>query len=374
MLVLLVASSLTVLAAAILAPSLPGISGHFNDQPSALIPLVLTMPALSVALAGGFAGRLGDRFGRKPVLIGSLALYAIAGTSGYLVDSLAALLVGRALLGLGIAGVLSMTTTLIGDYFPPEERTRFLGLQGAAMAGGGLLYLNLGGLLAEWSWRGPFLVYLCSLLLIPLCAWLLPEPKRCSPDSNPLRPLPRDTRLRVAIVYLIAATGMTLLYVVPTQLPFLLTDEVGVGSSLVALAISTTTITATLMSLVYGRVAQHLSSVRIYAIAFLLIAIGYGMTGFSTLYWSITAGIALSGLGLGLFMPNGATWLMSFVPSTARARVIGGYSSMIFLGQFLSPLVLAPLTARVASLSSAFLFAAMIAAICAVLLAVSAER
>jgi MFS family permease len=105
-----------------------------------------------------------------------------------------------------------------------------------------------------------------------------------------------------------------------------------------------------------------------------LVALGYGMTGFSNHYWPITAGIALSGLGLGLFMPNGATWLMNIVPPTVRARVIGGYSSMIFLGQFLSPLILAPVAARVTTLSSAFLFAASVAAIAALLLAFSAER
>lgn len=359
--ILLVASSMTVLAAAILAPSLPGISAHFSDQPSSLIPLVITLPALSIALSGGLAGRLGDRFGRKPVLIGALALYALAGASGYVLEHLPGVLIGRVLLGVAMAGILSMTTTLIGDYFPPAERARFLGLQGAAMTGGGLVFLNLGGVLAEWSWRGPFLVYLSSLLLIPLVVKLLPEPAPARRTLAQSSPVESRNRLTMGVIYMLAALGMGLLYVVPTQLPFLITEQIGAGSSRIAFAISTTTVTATLMALVYGRLSRHLSPVRIYALAFLFIALGYGLTSAGSSFWSITLGIALSGIGLGLFMPNGAAWLMRIVPADGRAPAIGRYAAMLFLGQFLSPLLLLPVTAGGASLSSAFLVAALAA-------------
>lgn len=373
MLVLLIASSMTVMAAAILAPSLPGIGAYFNDQPGYLIPLAITMPALSVALCGGFTGYLSDRFGRKPVLIGALVLYALAGSSGWLLDNIAGLLIGRAFLGLAVAAILSVTTTLIGDYFPPAERARFLGLQAAATAGGALIYLNLGGLLAEWHWRGPFLVYLCSLLLVPFALRALPEPQRDASINAP-DALPGTIRMPVICVYLIAAGGMALLYVVPTQLPFLLAEKVGASSGAVGFAISTTTVTATLMSLTYGRIARGLTPTRIYATAFLLIALGYALTGLSEHYWPITLGIAISGLGLGLFTPNGAVWLMHIVPAQSRARVIGGYTAALFLGQFISPLVMAPVASQAASLGSVFLFAAGVAAIVATLLTASTER
>lgn len=82
-LTLLAASSLTMMAGAIVAPSLPGIQAAFADLPRVelLARLVLTLPALTVALLAPIAGGLLDRLGRRPVLLASLALYALAGAS-----------------------------------------------------------------------------------------------------------------------------------------------------------------------------------------------------------------------------------------------------------------------------------------------------
>src|SRR5690606_19046991 len=125
----LLASSMSVMAAAIIAPSLPGMGRHFAGHSDVLIKLILTMPALWIALSGAPLGYLGDRFGRKRLLLAALLLYGVAGFSGYWVDSLAALLAGRAVLGVAVAGIIGMSTTLIGDYFDGEERSRFLGVQ-----------------------------------------------------------------------------------------------------------------------------------------------------------------------------------------------------------------------------------------------------
>ena len=77
-------STMTVLAGALLAPSLPDMALAFQDVPNAefLVMLTLTMPALFIALGSPFAGILLDKLGRKPVLIVSLILYGISGTSG----------------------------------------------------------------------------------------------------------------------------------------------------------------------------------------------------------------------------------------------------------------------------------------------------
>lgn len=104
---------MTVMAAATLAPALPEMNRFFQDVPNAefWVKLVLTMPALLIAIGAPFAGFLLDRWGRKPVLIAGLILYGLAGTSGFLPGSLFGILVGRALLGLAVAGVMSGFTT-----------------------------------------------------------------------------------------------------------------------------------------------------------------------------------------------------------------------------------------------------------------------
>lgn len=73
---LLFTSTLTVMSGATIAPSLPAMQEYFADVPNSalLVRLVLTIPALFIAIGGLFVGQLADRLGRKPLLIGSTAL------------------------------------------------------------------------------------------------------------------------------------------------------------------------------------------------------------------------------------------------------------------------------------------------------------
>ncbi len=88
-------------------------------------------------------GALIDRFGRLKLMLSSLILYGLAGTSGYFMNDLYSILVGRALLGIGVAGVMTTTITLIADYFEGTERNAFMGLQGAFVALGGVISVTL---------------------------------------------------------------------------------------------------------------------------------------------------------------------------------------------------------------------------------------
>ena len=80
---LLLTASLTVLVTAILGPSMPAMQAHFKDVPGAdyLVPLTMTAPMLMMAGLSVFVGELADRVGRKPLLLGSVMLYAVVGTA-----------------------------------------------------------------------------------------------------------------------------------------------------------------------------------------------------------------------------------------------------------------------------------------------------
>ena len=103
--IILLSSMMTVMAGAIVAPALPEIQKHFADHASSqlLTRLIITTPALAIAIIAPLSGFLVDLFGRKRLLISSLILYAIAGTSGVWLESLETILVGRLVLGVAIA-------------------------------------------------------------------------------------------------------------------------------------------------------------------------------------------------------------------------------------------------------------------------------
>ncbi|MEX0742256.1 MAG: MFS transporter, partial [Phycisphaeraceae bacterium] len=137
------------------APALPTMAVAFEGQPSVdlLVRLMLTMPGLFIALLAPASGWLVDRFGRKPLLVWGTVLYAAAGSTGLYLDSLWAILVGRALLGVAVSAIMTAAVTLIGDYFTDTARHRFLGSQAAFMSAGGMVFLLAGGMLADVSWR-----------------------------------------------------------------------------------------------------------------------------------------------------------------------------------------------------------------------------
>lgn len=354
---LLVVSTLTVMAGATIAPSLPAMQAFFTDIPNAdyLVRLALTLPALLIALGAPLVGVLIDRLGRKPLLLFALALYGIAGSSGFVLSGLGAILIGRAFLGISVAGIMTTATTLVADYYSGSARAQFLGLQAGFMALGGVLFLTLGGFLADVNWRFPFLIYLIALALVPLTAIFLPEPQRQlstdtanHPSSNETVTSPQSfpTNL-VVMTYGIALITQVVFYLIPTQLPFYLQQIANASASQSGLAIALTTLLSAVSSIGYRQVKARLGFIAIYGIAFVNLALGYSLISWAVSYAVVLIGLAIAGIGVGLLMPNMNLCLTSVTPDVLRGRVVSGITTCFFLGQFLSPLLSQPISVSV---------------------------
>lgn len=356
-LTLLFAASLTVMAGATLSPSLPALKAAFINVPDAdlWVRLTVTMPALFIALCAPLAGLVIDKIGRRPLIVGATLLYGFAGASGLVLDSLGALMVGRALLGVAVAGVMTTSITLAADYFKGEERAQFMGLQSSFMAFGGVVFLLLGGMLADVHWRGPFAVYLSALLLIPLMLATLPEPggAAAAPAPGETADGPAPIGL-IALLYPLSLLQMAAFYTVPVQIPFYLAD-MGVGGAVAAgFAVAVSTLTAGIFSLLYAPIRKHLSTTSIFALAYATVAVAFAVLAFADSYALVMLGLALVGTGFGVTMPNFSIWLMAETPIRLRGRIIGGLTTFFFIGQFLSPVLSQPL-ARFVGLDMMFL-------------------
>lgn len=344
---LLLTSTLTVMSGATIAPSLPAMQEYFADVPNSalLVRLVLTIPALFIAIGGLFAGQLVDRLGRKPLLIGSTLLYGIAGSSGFILNSLDAILVGRALLGLSVAGIMTGVTTLIADYYTGQTRANFMGLQAAFMGLGGVVFLSVGGFIADLNWRFPFLIYLSAWAILIAIALTIYEPERKilnQTSSSAIKPtMPIGV---LAMIYGVAWFYMVAFYLIPVQLPFYLQNLSNASATASGLAIAASTLASAIASLRYGFVKERLGFVSIVVIAFGVAAVGYLIIGIAGSYNVVLIGLIIAGLGFGLLMPNLNVWLSSIIPDVLRGRALGGLTTFFFLGQFLSPLVSQPIT------------------------------
>ncbi len=100
-------------------------------------------------------GALGDRWGRKPVLLTGLAIFGVASAAAGLAPSSEVMLAARLLSGVGAAMIMPVTLAVITSTFPDEERSKAIGVWTAVAGGGGILGMYLSAVLvdlASWRW------------------------------------------------------------------------------------------------------------------------------------------------------------------------------------------------------------------------------
>jgi EmrB/QacA subfamily drug resistance transporter len=151
------------------------------------------------------AGLLGDRFGRRRMLITGLGIFLVGSLVGTLVDSVELVVVARAVMGIGGALVMPLAMAVLPALFAPGERTKAVGMVSAAAALGAPLGPILGGWLLDHFWWGSiFLVNVPMVAIgITACVFLLPE------TTDPSSP-----KVDIASTALTAAGLGTLIYAI----------------------------------------------------------------------------------------------------------------------------------------------------------------
>ena len=100
-------------------------------------------------------GALGDRLGRKPVLVVGLATFGVANLAAAVAPAMEVMVAARLLSGIGAAMIMPVTLSVITSSFPDENRSRAIGLWSAVAGGGGVLGMYLSAVLvdlATWRW------------------------------------------------------------------------------------------------------------------------------------------------------------------------------------------------------------------------------
>lgn len=115
-------------------------------------------------------GAIGDRWGRKPILLAGLVLFAAANVMGGLASTTTVLLAARVLAGIAAAMIMPVTLSVITSSFPPEERAKAIGIWSGFAGAGGIIGLFLSSFIVDhltWPWlfATPVLLAITSFVL-----------------------------------------------------------------------------------------------------------------------------------------------------------------------------------------------------------------
>ncbi|MFE7187212.1 MFS transporter [Streptomyces erythrochromogenes] len=175
--VLCVSLVLVALDATILHVAVPSVTEDLRPGPMELLWVVDAYPLVCASLLILF-GTLGDRVGRRRILLLGYGLFGVASAIAAFADNAQVLIAARALLGIGGAMIMPATLSILRQVFPDRrERALAIGIWTAVAAIGAASGPVLGGFLIEHFWWGSvFLINIPLMaLILPLGRWLLPE-------------------------------------------------------------------------------------------------------------------------------------------------------------------------------------------------------
>jgi ACDE family multidrug resistance protein len=345
--VILTSATLTVMAGSIIAPVLNMMRDGLGVAPSS-VGLIITTHGLFMAFFSPLMGSVIDRKGARRPFIFSLIGYGLAGGSGLLINSYWVLLVSRACLGIALAGIFAAINVLILNRYEGSDRDRVMGWRGSAQSFGGVIWPLIGGALGGFSWHLPFAIYMLTIPIGLLAMAVVSEPvthhRSGSPSDNGTSVFKVFRQNPVLlIIYGLMFFANVLLYVIAIFLPQLL-ETLGISSTFrIGMFLTALAGTAGVTAFIYGKIRSRfsyraivLTAVAIWSAAFTIIA----QTSDSRI---IAVSISLLGVSQGLIFPTVMVWIGDVVPSSFRGRFSAYLGTFGFIGQFLAPILFAPI-------------------------------
>lgn len=348
----------------IIIPIQPFYAKSFGAS-AAVVTLLGASYSLMQFLFSAPIGRLSDRIGRRPVLLGSVALIVV----GYLLfgfaESVTMLFVARMISGLGGAN-LGAAQAIIADVTTPETRAKGMGLIGAAFGLGFIFGPALGGLLGQHHPTTPiFAAAGLAALNLLFIARFLPETRVISntPDESSegergglITALPLLLKRPNLTSLLSVSLTFTLAFALMEQTIGLLIEEVwvsGQGLSVEEQTKQASALTAYFLVLVgvgativqgglIGRLTKRFGEALLCKVGVLLVLVSFALIIISARLdsYPLLLGVALlMASGTGVLHPSRNSLTSRSVPASLQGRALGLSQSLSALGRVIGPAV-----------------------------------
>jgi MFS family permease len=355
---LLLPITMAVMGVSLLTVVTPLIYEYFKAVPNYAYLIqggIITMPSLWIVLFSPVAGWLADRFGRRNILLAAMVVYAFVGIAPTFLDSLYAIIASRVAVGICESIVMTVSTTMICDYFSGRSRERWLAGQTATASLASCIIIPLGGVLAShYGWRGPFYLYLYSLILVVGVWRFIWEPEvETGPHGEHADVTPAFPWMRMLSLCGLTLVAAVMFYSIVTQN----------GNALAALGVHDTS-RAGLLTMIASLGVPigtfgywYASRLRIGWLLFLdfaLLGSGFLGMGHAAAPGNYVAFAFVNQIGCGLVLPTMLVWTTRDLPFAIRGRCNGMWQGAFAIGQFASGMVLQLLGDQFGGLLPAF--------------------
>lgn len=325
----------------IYTPSMPALAADFHTQP-ALVKLTLSLFLVGFALAQLVYGPLSDRFGRRPVLVGGLAVYVLGSVACAVAPSIEAMIAGRFLQAVGACAGPVLGRAVARDVHGREGTARVLAWIGAATTLSPAIGPTLGGSIHVWfGWRANFVLLAVFGAALLATAWRLLGETNRRLDPVAIRPVAmagnyrRLLTDRLYLGYMLSGSCIYAgLYSWVAAAPFLFVDRLGFSPNHYGALTIVTTGSYISGSVVAARFTYRVGLDRMIVIGCTLAVTGAGLMSVLALLVALSAAaligpMMLFSFGMGLILANAlAGGLLPFPRIAGTASALLGFAQM----------------------------------------------
>ena len=334
-------SLLTVMAGAAIAPALGIIKAHFSEAPAMLVQFIVSMPALLIIITNLFFLSLSRVLRTRAIATTGLLLYVVAGAGCFFVDDIYLLLTMRALLGVSVGLIMPLSTGLLAYYFPPEQQAQLMGLSAAINQMGGVVATLLAGLLATIEWNYAFLVYLLGLIALVMVWLWLPDEQLGSANKRGVPFHPRQLlKFHPSVIGMLLL--MTIFFVFPTNFAIVASQQLALSTEVITAIMVGLDVVAFFVGLSFGGLMNRFrQGIKYFAPLFFLL--GYASYLVPSVSMTVLGSVFI-GMANGVGVPYLNTIASIKGGKNSATTVMPLLSAALYLGQFISPLLVIPMS------------------------------
>lgn len=334
-------------------PALAYMAEDFSALPFSTIALVTTLPSLMMIPASLAFSLLRRRFSFRTLFVAAAILLVVGGVAPAWAATFPEVLAWRAVFGIGVGVMWPLAQALIVELYGGNRQDTLLGWNSVVTAFGGIIWANVGGVLALQGWRVAFFTYFIPIAVLVFCGIFLPNSKPAgkkgavgcetlgAPDGS-ARMAPATKGL-IGLTVLILAGYFLYNFCNMTYFTNISMKVVGEGlgdSAAAGFASSFYTVGSLIIGVMFGRAMKNRWFSRYsMAVGWVASAIGMLVVGLAPTYPVVVLGSVIQGFGTGTFMPTMVGIIGNVAGKQNASFILGISMGLVGASQFFGPTV-----------------------------------